>query len=170
MNRKELIKTCHLIIKDLCDKYGYSFLVTREDREKGLWGHKFTEFLEKEYGECTHEFCVFKNKDDKSSHFEFRFRFDSPCISFYFHEEKDGRSVESLAEIEFHTSTYIPSGEFYKEDTGFFKKGNPIKKRIDIPAEISEVILWNPESSMKYYLEMKDLFDKYNKNSSPKRE
>lgn len=162
MNREELIKTCHKILKEICGKYGYEYLVENEDRQKGLYGESFTKVLESDFGECTKGYLVYKNENDKSSYFSFRFRFANPCISFNSYEERDGRPVESFAEIEFHTTTCVPSGKFYEKDTRFFKKGAPIYEIITIPAEISQVMLRNPNVSTKYYLEMKELFEKYN--------
>ena len=168
MNRNELINACNSILKTMATKYGFNYLVETEDRQKGIWGESFTEFLENTVGECTKGYLIFKDKDHMNKYdpyLEFRYRFSDPCISYNFYEEKDGIKVQCLASLEFHTDIYVPTGKFYEEDSasGIFKKGDPIKELRNIPAELSEVQLFHPEYSLKYFLEMKELWDKLNK-------
>ena len=46
MDRKETIKTLQNIGAKLAEEYGYYNVIIGEDRQKGFWGEKFTEYLE----------------------------------------------------------------------------------------------------------------------------
>lgn len=114
MNRQETIKILQQIAAEIAQEMGYTEMRIGEDRQKGIWGEKFTRFLEEEYGECTQEIRWFRPDVPKEltygDNIEFLFRFSSPkvCID---HRKTDG----SLAEIEFSDWNSEIYNEYQKE-------------------------------------------------------
>ena len=114
MNRQDTIKTLQQIAAEIAQEMGYTEMRVGEDRQKGIWGEKFTKFLEEKYGECTKEIKWFKPNAPKEltygDNISFSFRFSNPqvCID---HRKTDG----SLAEIEFSDWNSEIYNEYQKE-------------------------------------------------------
>lgn len=158
MNREDAIKALKVIASKMAKKYGYTEMNVGQDRQKGIWGEKFTEFLEKSIGgDCSTE-IKWTKPGNNIGYVEFRFRFDNPVIAIMFQDEEQR---ETLASLEFHTKRYVPNG-LWEEDGpgGWHKKGDIKYDKIDIPCELSEVMLWNPEVAKHYLKEMERMWKK----------
>lgn len=94
MERSTVIAELQKLGSELALEYGCDTVQIGEDGKKGIYGEKFTELLEKEYGECTKEI---KWMNDAGYMIEFRFRFKTPCLSIRY---KNGVYGHVLAEIE----------------------------------------------------------------------
>lgn len=83
MTRDEIIKALIDYGAGLAQMFNLKEIQVGEDREKGIWGEKLTEHLEKKYGQCTQEIKWFNGDSPRSSDIvvSFRFRFASPCLS-----------------------------------------------------------------------------------------
>ena len=92
MNRADTIEMLQIVAGKLAEKYGYA---------EAEGGEHLTEYLEKQYGECTKE-IKWRDPENSSNYVEFRFRFADPviCISTF----EKGAARESLASMEFSDS------------------------------------------------------------------
>lgn len=161
MNREQAIKVLKTICSKMAEKYGYTEMVIGQDRRKGIWGEKFTEFLEESIGgDCSTEIRWTK-PGDEYSYVEFRFRFDNPVIAIKFRDEDQ---IETLANLEFHTKRYVPNGVYEKDEPGgWHKKGDTKYDKVDVPCEISEVMMWNPKVARPYLNEMEQMWNEMDK-------
>lgn len=93
MTRTEVIAKLQQAGATLAEKMGYTVMVTGENRFKGIWGEKFTEFLEKKSGECIEDIKWFR--EDKPEDLKygdnicFDFRFSTPRLAID-HRNVDG--------------------------------------------------------------------------------
>lgn len=112
-DRKAVIKTLQSVANALAERYGFSTMEVGEDRDKGIWGEKFTEYLEERHGECTEKIHWYKDEESKrDAYVEFRFRFASPLISVHI---KGEQNVEIMGNVEFSNYNY----ETKEYDTDF---------------------------------------------------
>lgn len=118
MDRNEVIKALQKIGANLAAEYGFDNVDATEDRQKGIWGEKFTEVLEKEYGPCSEEITWY-GADRKEQHVQFRFRFGNPCLGILLPGEvfaeleiSDYNYEEKKNDGDFH----IEQGIFWKDD------------------------------------------------------
>ena len=93
MKREEVIKSLINLTANLAQEYNCTEYQCGEDRQKGIWGEEFTQYLEHTYGECTKEFTfssedkfIYRGyqKEDSSKpvrRIRFRYRFANPCIA-----------------------------------------------------------------------------------------
>lgn len=160
MNREEAIKTLKIIASQIARKYGYTEMHIGQDRQKGFWGEKFTEFLEKSTGgDCSTEIKWMKPGNDYDR-VEFRFRFDNPVIAIRFTDEEQR---ETLASLEFRTRRLVPAGVWEEDDPdGWHKKGAAKYDKVTVPCELSEVMMWNPVIARPYLDEMEEMWNKAN--------
>ena len=157
MNREQAIKTLKTICSQVAEKYGFTEMEIGQDRQKGIWGEKFTEFLEKTTGgDCSTEIKWRKPGNDYDR-VEFRFRFDNPVISIRF---RDKEQRETLANLEFATKRYVPDGVWEEDEPGgWHKKGDTKYNKIDVPCELTEVMMWNPKVAGPHLKEMEEMWD-----------
>lgn len=98
MNREETILLLQTVGGKIAKEFGFDNCIIGEDRQKGFWGERLTEYLEKENGECTKEirWC---SPDNPKNYVEFRFRFANPVLAIHTFERGD--EGEHLASLEF---------------------------------------------------------------------
>lgn len=159
MKRKEAIKVLQGIACRMAEKYGFTEMTIGKDRQKGIWGEGFTEFLESQHGDCSTVIRWTRPDKDGGEYVEFRYRFASPVICIKFWEG----DRETMANLEFHDYLYKDMGEVYEEDTTFYEMGHPKLTRVDIPMELGEIMLWNPKVARAYAQEMEEMWDEANK-------
>lgn len=111
MNREETIQILQKAAEELARKHGYTNLQIGEDRQKGIWGERLTEYLEKTYGECTKE-IKWCDPDNSNNYVEFRFRFSDPVISMGTFDRGDQR--QNMASLEY--SDHFADWTHYDEE------------------------------------------------------
>ena len=146
MNRDRAIMTLKTICAKMAFKYGYTEINVGKDMQKGFWGEGLTKFLEESVGgDCSTE-INWRKSGNEYDKVEFRFRFDNPVICIKFRDET-GR--ETLANLEFTTKKFVPNGVYEEDDKwGIHKKGDTKYEKVEIPCELTEVMMWNPLSSL----------------------
>lgn len=160
MNREQAIKTLKSICSKMAEKYGYTEMVIGEDRQKGIWGTEFTKFLEmSEGGDCSTEIKWMK-PGGEYGYVEFRFRFANPVIAIKF---RDSDQKETLASLEFTTKRYVPDGVWKEDRWGIYKKGDTRFKSVEIPCELTEVMMWNLKVAKPYLDEMEQMWNEEDK-------
>ena len=115
--RAEFIAKVRRFAEHLASEYGCDRVTVGEDRQKGIWGGGMTKWLEERCGgDCSTNITWTGGERDESKKYEcdkdekrveFRFRFDSPCVSVSLNHRK------TFAEIQF--SDYLDG-----EHTGLF--------------------------------------------------
>lgn len=84
MNREETVKYIKEVADRISNKYGFCLVSMGEDRQKGIWGEKMTQFLEGKYGDCSTKIIWYKDDDTRCNHhLEFRYRFSNPVLTLY---------------------------------------------------------------------------------------
>lgn len=134
MNRKETIARLLMMGAEIAEQMGYTQMEIGEDREKGIWGEGFTEFLEKKYGECTKIVrWVRKEKQDFTygDMVQFSFRFSNPQLMID-HRKVDG----SMAKIELDDFNHEIYQQYEKEleslsreDSQYFTKKQELEEK-----------------------------------------
>lgn len=159
MERNEFIKEIYLFAGKKAQELGLNNLKKGSDRQKGVWGEGFTEFLEREYkGDCSSEMVFYG--DDERTYVGTRFRFANPCVCYSWYIDDE----ECLVEFEFSNRKYIDSEEVYERDSFCYKKGD--KKKIPVETEwrISQVIMFGVRHSDEvyrdWYKELKEILEK----------
>lgn len=119
MTRDDVINELQQLCSELAKEFGFNEMVVGEDRQKGIWGEKLTEWLEAKYGSCTKEIRWFSN--DQKSYVEFWFRFASPVLSIRL---KDGAFGSIQIDQKYNPQTKQYEGDFcYREGQIFEEKG-----------------------------------------------
>lgn len=159
MERKEFIKEICFFASKKAQELGFSNVKKGSDRQKGVWGEKFTEFLEREYkGDCSSEMVFYG--DDEQTFVGTRFRFASPCVYYRWYIDDE----ECLVEFEFTNKKYIDSGEVYERDSFCFKKGDKKKVAIETEWRIAQVTMfgvrYSDEVYRNWYKELTEILDK----------
>ncbi len=156
MTREETIKVLQEAGSRFAKENGFTDMQIGEDRQNGIWGEKFTEYLEKTYGECTKEIRWYKPENEKS-YVEFRFRFANPVIAVRTFDRGDKR--ESLASLEFSDmkadwTHFDEERELSKwAQTEDKKTGHFVDYIHDDDFELSEMQIWG-EKGLDYQKEL----------------
>ena len=159
MKRNEFIKEIYLFASKKAQELGFSNLKKGSDRQKGVWGEKLTEFLERKYkGDCSSE--MFFYGDNERTIIGTRFRFSNPCVYYRWYIDDE----ECLVEFEFTNEKYIDSEEVYEDDCFFHKKGEKKKVSIETEWRIGQVTMfgvrYSDEVYRNWHKELKKILDK----------
>lgn len=112
-SRELVIANMLAYAKDLAEALGCDQVKEREDRQKGIWGERMTEVIEKEHGQCTKEITYYHGEGMERTVVQFRFRFANPIVSL----STNGGLV--FASVEVGEQYYrMPDGELPKDENG----------------------------------------------------
>lgn len=147
ISRDDFIKSLKSFMIKKAEELNLTVFEQGEDRQKGVWGEKFTEFLEKQVGGDCATTIIIRDENDRRRYLEFRFIFSNPCIAYNWYE---GNS-QCMVSFEFSNTEYVDSDEVYENDGMFHKKGDKIKKEITVDWKIIQVMLFGAKYSDPVY-------------------
>lgn len=170
MNRADTIEMLQIVAGRLAEKYGYAEAEVGEDREKGFWGEHLTEYLEKQYGECTKE-IKWRDPENSSNYVEFSFRFADPVICIRTFEK--GAARESLASMEFsdsvadwtHYDELRPPKYQFERDKYPDRKSHYVDWVHTGDFVCTETMLWG-DKGQDYLRDMQEMLDEYKRELS----
>lgn len=115
MERATVIKNLLELGERLAKELGYECVEEAEDRQKGIWGEKAVEMLEKEHGECTKVVTWYKSEETrKTDYIHFRFRFASPVLSIHKRTNKDLCASVEYSDFDCFTRTFTGNYEMHE--------------------------------------------------------